>query len=162
MDSTSPFAASPAPESFASSPTSRSTNSPPLPETYRSGSSIVSFRRSASTLTKNGQASVSSITITQDDEPDAKHKTPSSISKLNGTNKNIISKNGHKPISRLPPIPNHKDMIGKLNISKEPRPDSGQKSPSIVRSGTPLVMSHSIRTNDYTDSMSMDSVSTID
>ncbi|KAL4230059.1 Complement receptor type [Mactra antiquata] len=177
LETSCPFTPSPAPESFVASPPPSGSISPMLVETHRSGSSLISFRRNPTNLTKNSLASVNAISITEDISDDLP------TSKTNGVDTNIALNRFDSPPNKLAPLPNHRQMVGKLNATRSKSPEndrtksqqdghsisrpqqdslSGSRRQINNRSGTPLLMNHSILTNDFNDVSSLDSVSIID
>ncbi|XP_053399661.1 sushi, von Willebrand factor type A, EGF and pentraxin domain-containing protein 1-like isoform X2 [Mercenaria mercenaria] len=171
FDISGPFSTSPAPQGFENHVTGHeAVPESPLPiETHRSGNSIISFRRSTTTLTDKSLSSVTAITI------ESAKETPAITAPLA---KNINGlppiKNGTTPLQepelkprRLSPIPKHMQRRGKLSPSspqinkviKESKSDAeGRQSPFEGRS--PIVMSHPLNVTDF-ESQSLDSVSMV-
>lgn len=171
LESGGPFSTSPAPQAFEDHVAGNgAVPFSPLPiETHRSGDSIISFRRSATTVTNKSLASVSEITIAN-----ANQKVSSQTISKQKSNGVPTLKNGKLETptapdmksNRLSPIPNHKQMVTKLNQSSPRVPklrldSDGSQSPSQVRSSTPTVMKHSINVSNL-DDKSFDSVSVVD
>jgi hypothetical protein len=167
FDISGPFSTSPAPEGFTGN---GALPESPLPvETHRSGSSIISFRRSATTLTNKNYPAVNAISIAEVQQGKTK---PTIFSKnTNGHLKPEVlppeMKVPRLPLNKLSPIPNHKQRIGRLEsaspqikkVIKESKLESvGRVSPVEGRSQS--VMSHALSVASY-DSKSLDSFSTV-
>lgn len=171
LESGVPFSTSPAPQAFENHGAGNgAVPFSPLPiETHRSGDSTISFRRSATTVTNKSLASVSKITIANANQKDSSQTI--SKQKSNGVPTTKDGKLGTPATpdtksNRLSPIPNHKQIVKKLNQSSPQIPKlrletDGSQSPSQARSSTPTVMKHSISVSSL-DAKSFDSVSVVD
>ena len=167
FDISGPFSTSPAPEGFTGNESIPET---PLPvETHRSGKSIISFRRSATTMTNKNYPTVNSISIAEANETKA---TSTAYPKTtNGHVKPEPEMTDMKvpklPLHRLSPIPNHQQLVGKLGsaspqikkLKNESQLDSvGRQSPVDGRPQS--VMSHALSVASY-DSKSLDRFSVV-